>query len=90
LGLLLVLLRLLGVRTVHLFGITVDNLHNKLLSMGSSSGTSNEVHRAKTVHALVFTNNVDVATTTLLQVSNSLTATANDKTNGAVRNHDLG
>jgi hypothetical protein len=57
--------------------------------MGSSSRASNEVHRTKTVHALVLTDNIDMAATALLQITDSLAATTDDETNSAVRDHDL-
>lgn len=57
--------------------------------MGSSGSAANKVHRTKTVHALVLTNNVYVATTALLEVTNGFSATANDESNSTIRHHDL-
>ena len=81
---------MLSAGPVYLLGVTVHNLHDELFGMGSSRRAANQIHGTKTIHAFIFTNNIHVAATPLLQVADRLAATTNDKPNGTIRHHNLG
>lgn len=78
-----------GVGGVRASAVAVDNLHDKVLGLGSRSIRPNEVNRAKTVHTLGLADDVDVAAASLLQITDSLATPSDDKAHSTVGNHDL-
>jgi hypothetical protein len=78
-----------GVGGVGASAVTIDNLHDEVLGLSSRSIRPNKVDRAKTVDALGLADDVDVAATSLLQVTDGLATPPDDKAHGTVGNHDL-
>src|SRR6202012_4819133 len=69
--------------------ITLDNFHNKILGITGGLDASNQVHGAKTIHAFVGSNNIYVAATSLLKISDGFSTSTNNQSNSAIRNHNL-
>jgi hypothetical protein len=69
--------------------VTVNNLHDEVFSHAGSTGKTDKVHRTQSVHTLVLTNDVDVASGSFLEVTDGLATTADDEANCSIRHHDL-
>ena len=69
--------------------ITVDNFHDRVLGSLGSLTSSDKIDGSKTVDTLRLTNDVDVASRPFLQITNSLSSSANDESNCAIWHHDL-
>lgn len=78
-----------GVLSIHVLSITLDYFVNELSGNSCSLRSSDEVDRSEAIDALLFPNDVDMASTSLLEISYGLSTSTDDKPHSPIRNQDL-
>lgn len=69
--------------------IALHDLQNELASDGGGLRSADEIDRAETVDAFLFSYNVDVTCTPFLKITDRFATTADDETHSPVWDHDL-
>lgn len=78
-----------GALSIHVLGITLDDFVNELPSHGCGLRSSDEVDRAETIDALLFPNDVDMASASLLKIAYGLSPSTDDEPHGPIGDQDL-